>query len=126
MLHVQRLQREQRRSEIRSHAVSQKDTNLLARLVERQSVRGAAGAGARHWPAGARLRRRRCRRRRRAVASTLDTTSTLKLCELTLLTFDAICTFTTILKSVTHTFNYLFNATASGQAVKLESAEVLL
>lgn len=124
-MHVQRLQREQRRSEIRSHAVSQKDTNLLARLVERQSVRGVAGAGARHWRARARLRRRRCRRRRRAVASTLHTTSTLQLCELTLPTFDAICTFPTILNCVTHTLNYLFDATESRLTVKLESSEVL-
>lgn len=69
VLHVHRLQRVQRRSEIRSHAVSQKDTNLLASWVYRRCGRGRRAAGPRHWPAGARLRRRRCRRRRRVASA---------------------------------------------------------
>lgn len=70
-----RLQRVQRRSKIRSHAVSQKDTNLLASWVcGAAGGARAAGGRARHWPAGARLRRRRCRRRRAAATAPSPTT----------------------------------------------------
>lgn len=73
VLHVHRLQRVQRRSEIRSHAVSQKDTNLLALWVYRQRGRGRRVAGPRHWPARARLRRRWWRHRRRVASAAVAT-----------------------------------------------------
>lgn len=120
VLYVQRLQREQLRSEIRSHAVSQKDTNLLARLVERHSVRGRRGPGHAIGPPGHAFDDAG------AAAPSPQLPALLQHYNYANLTFDAICTFPTILNCVTHALNYLFNATALRQEVKLESFKVWL